>query len=207
MHFCMKHLFIILTATLFFLVSCGDNQPKKQPNTPKKIAQREGIQWGEIHFKPLEEDGYEDGYTEEATLLYTTADGMVDSVDFFLSYPTEPDEFSELGGGRIEEEDINFDGIPDLQICLGTWDGYWNMTYAGFVWDKERGVFVSVPNYSDIFNPSIYSDEIVGLYREWMDGAQYRTGERYKWVDGELVKTEEWTEVYGLDEEEDSENE
>ena len=203
----MKHLFIILTATLFLLVSCGDNQPKKQPNTPKKIAQREGIQWGEIHFKPLEEDGYEDGYTEEATLLYTTADGMVDSVDFFLSYPTEPDEFSELGGGRIEEEDINFDGIPDLQICLGTWDGYWNMTYAGFVWDKERGVFVSVPNYSDIFNPSIYSDEIVGLYREWMDGAQYRTGERYKWVDGELIKTEEWTEVYGLDEEEDSENE
>ena len=56
----MKHLFIILTATLFFLVSCGDNQPGKQPNTPKKIAQREGIQWGEIHFKPLEEDGYED---------------------------------------------------------------------------------------------------------------------------------------------------
>ena len=205
MHFCMKHLLCLLTVSLIFLASCGEKQPGKPTNAPMKIAQREGIQWGEIHFKPLEEDGYEDGYTEEATLLYTTADGMVDSVDFFLSYPTEPDEFSELGGGRIEEEDINFDGIPDLQICLGTWDGYWNMTFEGFVWDKEKGVFVLVPNYSDIFNPAIYSDEIVGLYREWMDGAQYRTGERYKWVDGELVKTEEWTEVYGLDEEEDAE--
>ena len=195
----MKHLFFTLTVSLLLLASCGEN-PAKKP-----VPQREGIQWGEIHFKPMDEYSY----SEEATLLYTTADGMVDSVDFFLSYPTEPDEFSELGGGRIEEEDINFDGIPDLQICLGRWDGYWNLTYEGFVWDKEKGVFVLVPNYSDIFNPDIFSfsDEIVGQYREWMDGAQYRTGERYKWVNGELVKTEEWTEVYGLDEEEDSEDE
>ena len=200
MHLCMKHLFYTLIVSLLFLASCGE-KPTKQADAPKSVSQREGIQWGEIHFKPMDEYGD----TEEATLLYTTADGMVDSVDFFLSYPTNPDEFSEIGGGRIEEEDINFDGIPDLQICLGTWDGYWNMTYAGFVWDQEKGVFVSVPNYSDIFNPAIYSDEIVGLYREWMDGAQYQTGERYKWVDGKLVKIEEWTEVYGLDEEEDAE--
>ena len=197
----MKHLLFTLTAFLLLFASCERNQPQKQDQ--KTLPSREGIQWGEIHFKPMDEYSY----SEEATLFYTTADGTVDSVDFFLSYPTDSDEFSENGGGRIEEEDINFDGIPDLQICLGRWDGYWNLTYEGFVWDKEKGVFVLVPNYSDIFNPDIYSDEIVGLYREWLDGAQYRTGERYQWVDGELVKTEEWTEVYGLDEEEDSQDE
>ena len=197
MHFCMKHLFLTLTVSLLLLASCGEKPTKKA------IPLREGIQWGDIHFAAPDEDGY----TEEATLLYTTADGTVDSVAFMLSFPIEPEDFEDRGGGNIEEEDINFDGTPDLQICLGAWDGYWNMTYEGFVWDKEKGVFVSIPNYSDIFNPSIYSDEIVGLYLEWMYGAQYRTGERYKWVDGELVKTEEWTEVYGLDEEEDSEDE
>ena len=129
MHSRMRRLFYILIVSLFFWASCGENPAKKT------IPQREGIQWGEIHFGTLDENDD----TEEASLLYTTADGTVDSVDFSLSYPTEPNYFSENGGGTIEEEDINFDGIPDLQICLGTWDGYWNMTYAGFVWDKEKG--------------------------------------------------------------------
>ena len=205
MHSRMKHLLYLLTVSLFFLASCGEKQPGTPTNTPVKIAQREGIQWGEIHFGTLDENDD----TEEATLLYTTADGTVDSVDFFLSYPTEPNYFSENGGGTIEEEDINFDGIPDLQICLGTWDGYWNMTYAGFVWDKEKGTFVNVPNYFSIFNPLIEETErcIISNYREWMDGVQYRTYERYEWVDGELEKTDEWADEFNLDEEEDAEDE
>ena len=205
MHFCMKRLLTILTVSLFILASCGEKQPGKPTNTPVKIAQREVIQWGEIHFIPSDE--YD--YTEEATFLYTTTDGTVDSVDFFLSYPTNPDEFSENGGGRIEEEDINFDGIPDLQICLGRWDGNWNMTYEGFLWDKEKGVFVNVPNYYEIFNPWIMETEqsIISNYREWMDGVQYRTYERYEWVDGELEKTDEWADEFNLDEEEDAEDE
>jgi hypothetical protein len=31
--------------------------------------------------------------------------------------------------GTIEEEDWNFDGIPDLQVCRGTANGYGNLTY------------------------------------------------------------------------------
>ena len=72
MHLCMKHLFYTLIVSLLFLASCGE-KPTKQADAPKSVSQREGIQWGEIHFKPMDEYGD----TEEATLLYTTADGMV----------------------------------------------------------------------------------------------------------------------------------
>lgn len=180
----MKH-FILLATTLLLLASCTH------------VPQREGIQWGEIHFGPLNEYGE----TEEAFLLYTTTDGKVDSVDLWLSYPMEPELFSQIGGGRIEEEDINFDGIADLQICMGAWDGYGNVAYDGFVWDKALGTFLPVPNYSNIFNPWMEDQCIISNYREWMDGVQYRYYEKYEWVDGELVKTDEWSDDYDPEEE------
>ena len=199
MHFCMKHLLFILMTSLLLLASCGEK------TSQKALPVREGIQWGEIHFGAPDELGY----TEEATLLYTTADGTVDSVDFMLSFPIEPEDFADRGGGEIEEEDINFDGIPDLQICLGAWDGYWNMTYEGFVWDKEKGAVVNVTNYSGIFNPWIEETErcIISNYREWMDGVQYRTYEKYEWVDGAMVMTDEWADDFALNEEDESEEE
>jgi hypothetical protein len=193
----MKHLYFLLIVSLLVLVSCGEKPTTKQDKTPKSIPQREGIQWGAIHYGTLNEYGE----TDEATLLYTTADGTLDSVAFVLSYPMEPVFFPENGGGRIEEEDINFDGTPDLQICLGVWDGYGNVSYEGYVWDKEQGVFVNVPNYSNIFNPWIVDQSITSNYREWMDGVQYRTYEKYEWVDGELVKTDEWSDEFDPNEE------
>lgn len=193
----MKHFFYLLIIPLFFLASCGENQSGKQNNAPTKIAQREGIQWGELLYG--EPDEY--GDVEEAFLTYTTSDGTVDTLAFWLNYPMEPDYFPETGGGRIEEEDINFDGIPDLQISLGVWDGYGNVSYEGYVWDKEQGVFVNVPNYSNIFNPLIIDQSITSNYREWMDGVQYRTYEKYEWVDGELVKTDEWSDEFDPNEE------
>lgn len=200
----MKHLFYILTVSLLLLASCGE-KPAKQANASKSVPQREGIQWGDFLFGSLDEFGE----TDEVTLLYTTADGTVDSLDFLLFYPMEPENFSEIGGGKIEEDDINFDGIPDVQICLGAFDAYWNITYEGFVWDKEKGAFVNVPNYYNIFNPWLDESDnsITSNYREWLDGVQYRTYEKYEWVDGELTKTDEWADEYNLNEEEDAEDE
>ena len=187
--------FLFFAMTLLLLAACNNTTPQRE--NAQSVPQRDGIQWGEIHFGPLDEYGE----TDEATLLYTTADGTVDSVAFWLSYPMEPEFFPETGGGRIEEEDINFDGIPDLQICLGLWDGYGNVSYEGYVWDKEQGAFVNVPNYSNIFNPWMADQSIISNYREWMDGIQYRSYEKYEWVDGDLVKTDEWDEEYDPSEE------
>ena len=36
-----------------------------------------------------------------------------------------------------------------------------------------------------------------------MDGIQYRSYEKYEWVDGELVKTDEWSEDYDPNAEEE----
>ena len=196
----MKRLVYFLASALLVLSSCGDNpgkQADKQADAYKNIPQREGIQWGEIHYGPVDEYGE----TDEAALVYTTADGTVDSLSFTLSFPMEPEFFPEIGGGRIEEEDINFDGIPDVQICLGVWDGYGNVSFDGYVWDKEKGAFIYVPNYSSIFNPWMADQCIISNYREWMDGVQYRTYEKYEWVDGELVKTDEWEDDFDPEEE------
>ena len=180
----MKHLFFILTISLLAFASCGE---KKVPQ-----PQREGIQWGEIRFGTLDEFGE----TEEATLHFTYASGKTDSLPFTLLYDMSPENFELIGGGRIEEEDINFDSIPDLQICLGVFDGYGNLNYEGFVWDKEKGGFVNVPEYFEIFNPQVYYDSICGFYREWLDGIEYQTGTTHQWIDGNLVKTREWSDEF-----------
>ena len=81
MHCGMKHLYFLLIASLLLLASCGEKPTTKQDKTAKNIPQREGILWGEIHYGTLNEYGE----TDEATLLYATADGTVDSVAFVLS--------------------------------------------------------------------------------------------------------------------------
>ena len=182
----MKHLFFILTISLLVFASCGEKKvPQPQP-------QREGIQWGEIHLGPLDEDGY----TEEAVIHYTTSDGTVDSLPFFLAYPMDQETFEFSGGGRVEEDDINFDGIPDVQIGKGAFDGYGNYQFEGYVWNKEKGVFVNIPDFGYIFNPVLSEKAIIGVYREWMEGIEYQNAEKYEWVNGELVKTDEWTDQF-----------
>lgn len=39
--------------------------------------------------------------------------------------------------GTIEEEDWNFDGIPDLQVCRGTANGYGNLAYDVWIWNDK----------------------------------------------------------------------
>lgn len=172
----MRHLFFTILASILLLASCG-------------VPQREGIQWGDIHFGPQDEYGE----VAEAWLLYTTSDGTVDSINFMLTYSMKPDFFFENGGGHIDEDDINFDGIPDLQIELGCFDvSCNNVNYEGFVWDPKKGVFVLVPGYSKIMNPNIEGDAIVGYEREWDYGKMEFYCEKYQWVNGELVQTEDW---------------
>ena len=180
----MKHLFFILTISLLVFASCGE---KKVPQ-----PQREGIQWGEIRFGTLDEFGE----TEEATLHFTYASGKTDSLPFTLLYDMSPENFELIGGGRIEEQDINFDGIPDVQIGKGAFDGYGNYQFEGYVWNKEKGVFVNVPDFGYIFNPVLSEKAIIGVYREWMEGIEYQNAEKYEWVNGELVKTDEWTDQF-----------
>lgn len=190
----MKHPLLVLMVSLLFLASFERNQPKQQD--PEQTFQgsmdpRNGIQWGEIHLDILDPI---ENYTSEAWLLYTTADDTIDSLKFRLPFNMgDLEEFFDRGGGRIEEQDMNNDGIPDLQIGLGCVDGGCNnVNYEGFVWDQEKSAFVLVPNYWELMNPDILDDGIVACEHEWDEGALHYYCDMYQWVDGALVKTDEW---------------
>lgn len=186
----MKHLLCTFVVLFLTLVSYGGSPATEQACKVTETPQREGIQWDEIHYGSPNDDGE----IEEGWLIFITVDGVTDSLQFTLIYPMEPDFFYDRLVGHIEEEDINFDGIPDLQISIGCFDpGCNNINYEGYVWNQEKGAFILVPAFSQISNPSLDEDGIISIYREWDEGEIIYSGERYHWVNGELVKDETWS--------------
>lgn len=90
--------------------------------------------------------------------------------------------------GGIKEDDWNFDGIPDLQVCMGPMNGFGNYTYDVWLWDEAKQSFVPLPCDDLIFNPDIdpYEKRITGFWR--LDDEVEIV--RYKWIDGKLVEFE-----------------
>ena len=87
--------------------------------------------------------------------------------------------------------DINFDGIPDLQIYLSCFvRGQVAYLYAGYVW-TPRQKFEEVEEWKELFNPEVHPEDqtVTANYRS---DANERTYDTYKWTDGnklELIKT------------------
>ena len=90
--------------------------------------------------------------------------------------------------GKISEDDWNFDGIPDLQVCMGPMNGFGNFTYDVWIWDDEARQFDYLKTDGAIYDPVIDSDKktIVSVWRLDDDVEIVR----YKWKDGKLVETE-----------------
>lgn len=131
----------------------------------------------------------EDGEIEAIYLAYNTPDGQEHQLVCELPWPIMADQFV---GGDIEEEDVNFDGIPDLQVSIGFTDstGH-NAIYSWFVWDKKKQEFMEVDDPA-IVSPSIDKVRKIITIRNVMDDTI--TYESYRWDKGKLVKFEEWTE-------------
>jgi hypothetical protein len=91
-----------------------------------------------------------------------------------------------------DTEDINFDGIPDLQVFL--WydtRGQVAKMYAAYVWTHQN-IFKEVEQWKDLCNPQIHpeSKTVTANYRSDINE---RTLETYKWGDDnklELINTE-----------------
>jgi len=87
--------------------------------------------------------------------------------------------------------DINFDGIPDLQVFRGYYTrGQVAELYAGYVWTPQQK-FEEVEEWMDLFNPEVHPDDqtVTANYRSDINERTYDT---YKWAGGnklELVKT------------------
>lgn len=179
----MKRLFYIAAIVLLFLSSCGGNMNSTTTEMPK-VPQHGGIQWGSFLLRDGEEVYH---------LPYLTAEGTADTI----SGPLRNCSFIDLG--PILEEDINFDGIPDVQICLGPQNHWGNNIYEGFIWDKQEGHFVWVENYHEIFSPEIHYDSmyILGTDYFFFEGVSSTDYTKYEWVDGKLTATDNWSESEG----------
>lgn len=87
--------------------------------------------------------------------------------------------------------DINFDGIPDLQVFRGYYTrGQVAELYAGYVRTPQQK-FEEVEEWKDLFNPEIHPEDKT-VTTNYRSDANERTYDTYKWTDGnklELVNT------------------
>ena len=87
--------------------------------------------------------------------------------------------------------DINFDGIPDLQVYRSVFvRGQVAHLYVGYVWTPQQK-FEEVEQWKDLLNPEVHPEDqtVTANYRS---DANERTYDTYKWTDGnklELIKT------------------
>ena len=90
--------------------------------------------------------------------------------------------------GEILENDWNFDGIPDLQVCTGPMNGFGNYTYDVWLWNDKVHKFEELKYDGEIYSPSIDSENkcIISVWR--LDDEVEII--RYKWKDGKLAESE-----------------
>ena len=93
--------------------------------------------------------------------------------------------------------DINFDGIPDLQIYIGlNAVGRVSEFFAGYLWDDEDMCFAMVPGYDEISNPVVHPDTKTITSTARTDIVEITTW-TYAWEGGHLEIIDETTETFG----------
>lgn len=90
--------------------------------------------------------------------------------------------------GEILEEDWNFDGIPDLQVCTGPMNMFGNYTYDVWLWDNKSHKFEELKHDCEIYSPHVDSSNKCIVSTWHLDDDVEIV--RYKWKDGKLVETE-----------------
>ncbi len=102
--------------------------------------------------------------------------------------PLDTLQWSKACIGEILEDDWNFDGIPDLQVCTGPMNGFGNYTYDVWLWNDKAHKFEELKYDCEIYSPSIDSENkcIVSIWCLDDDVEIIR----YKWKDGKLVESE-----------------
>ena len=213
-------LFMLTAATMMALSSCKNDKPRQ--------AEGPGNDDMEMADKSLEdeEDGQADALRERGDFTFKTRiimsepdeedDQVVERIVVLIkprggkTITTETqgvqplDTINWQGFGRIHEDDINFDGYPDLMVCEGPVNTYGNFTYTAWLWNQEEHQFKLAEGFNKICDPELHPKEktITGGFR--MDDHEY--DEVWEWIDGKITKTKSDLVVYSeMNEEEDEE--
>ena len=130
----------------------------------------------------------DDEVSWDSIIVYLTdAKGHVQKL-YSQALPLDTMNWNKGSIGTIEEEDWNFDGIPDLQVCTGPMNGFGNYTYDVWLWNDKTHKFEELNYDGEIYSPQIDSHNkcIVSVWRLDDDVEIVR----YKWKDGKLAESE-----------------
>ena len=193
-----KGLLLIVVATI--LAACGGQK------SPQDGGHGIGIDSATVAQIDAEDTDYvpqRSDYSFRSDVRTITEDGEVrwDTIVVYLTdakghtqelrsqaLPLDTLHWNKASIGEILEDDWNFDGIPDLQVCTGPMNGFGNYTYDVWLWNDKTHKFEELKYDGEIYSPSVDSEKkcIVSFWRLDDDVEIVR----YKWKDGKLVESE-----------------
>lgn len=182
------------------LVACGG---KKSPQDGGHGIGIDSATVAQINAEDADDVPQRSDYSFRSDVRTITEDGEVrwDSIIVYLTdakghrqelysqaLPLDTLQWNKGSIGEISEDDWNFDGIPDLQVCTGPMNGFGNYTYDVWLWNDEVHKFEQLKYDGEIYSPSIDPDNkcIVSFWRLDDDVEIIR----YKWKEGKLVEAE-----------------
>ena len=131
----------------------------------------------------------EDGEVRWDTIVVYLTDAKGHTQELYSqALPLDTLNWNKGSIGEILENDWNFDGIPDLQVCTGPMNGFGNYTYDVWLWNDKAHKFEELKYDGEIYSPSIDSENkcIISVWR--LDDEVEII--RYKWKDGKLAESE-----------------
>ena len=191
-----RNFYFALTLVVMTMAACG-NKTGNATNTADSIpadsvtAQSDDYvpQRSDYTFRSEVRTMDDDGEVRWDTIVVYLTDAKGHTQQLYSqAQPLDTATWNKGSIGKISEDDWNFDGIPDLQVCMGPMNGFGNFTYDVWIWDDQAHQFNYLKTDDAIFDPEIDADKktIVSVWRLDDDVEIVR----YKWKDGKLVVTE-----------------
>ena len=152
--------------------------PAWWPGTPKTLTapKREDYSFKVRYEK--DENGLYDVIVES----YVNGKKTEPEIREYMNYTLDGENLDQFG--FITEEDINFDGIPDLVVNTGITTHAQN-TQVAYVWNPVTLQFYRVDGFENIVEPT-FDKEKKEIFTAVRSGYEYVYYETYKWKNGIL---------------------
>lgn len=165
------------------LAACGDQKSRDGATVDNYVPQRSDYSF-RSDVRVLNEDG--DVRWDSIIVYLTDAKGQIQEL-YSQAQPLDTTNWDKGSIGEITEEDWNFDGIPDLQVCTGPMNGFGNYVYDIWLWNDATHQFDYLNDNVEIYSPEIDKENqcITSVWR--LDDEVEIV--QYKWKDGKLVES------------------
>ena len=122
---------------------------------------------------------YENGDISHVKVAAYVGDKLIKERTYELVPPVSESLAETIG--NISEDDINFDGYPDMDVYLGYMGGFANNTnQEAWLWDQTTHTFVDAQGYSEIGDPQL-DPEKKYISTVLSSGPEHRVTTYYRW--------------------------